>query len=90
MQFSEAYRNSPAGLRNAAALAQPYDKALHKPEALVQDRRALSGMQALKALMRRELTLVQRNSFLYVFKATQVRLNLPSAPAAQVIAGQPI
>ncbi len=29
-------------------------------------------MQALKALMRREATLVQRNSFLYIFKAVQV------------------
>lgn len=31
-----------------------------------------AGMQALKALMRREATLVQRNSFLYIFKAVQV------------------
>ena len=31
-----------------------------------------AGVQALKALLRRELTLVQRNSFLYVFKAVQV------------------
>ena len=29
-------------------------------------------MQALKALMRREATLVHRNSFLYIFKAVQV------------------
>ena len=31
-----------------------------------------AGLQALKALMRREATLVQRNSFLYIFKAVQV------------------
>lgn len=30
------------------------------------------GIQALKALLRREVTLVQRNSFLYIFKAVQV------------------
>lgn len=44
MQFHEEYQNSPAGLRNAAALAQPYDRALHKKEALVHDRRGLSGL----------------------------------------------
>ena len=33
-----------------------------------------AGIQALKALLRREATLVQRNSFLYVFKAVQVSL----------------
>lgn len=33
-----------------------------------------AGVQALKALLRREATLVQRNSFLYVFKAVQVSL----------------
>ena len=43
MQFSKAYQNSPAGRRNAAALAQPFDKALHKKEALVHEKRALSG-----------------------------------------------
>ena len=43
MQLSEAYQNSPAGRRNATALAQPYDKALHKKEALVHEKRALSG-----------------------------------------------
>ncbi|KAL0029477.1 hypothetical protein WJX77_010449 [Trebouxia sp. C0004] len=69
--FSKAFKNSPTGQRNAEALAQPYDKALHKKEALVHTKRSLTGMQALKALMRREATLVQRNSFLYIFKAVQ-------------------
>ena len=43
-QFSEAFRNSPIGQRNAAALAQPYDKAQHKKEALVLDKWSLTGM----------------------------------------------
>lgn len=45
-QFSEAFRNSPAGQRNAAALAEPYDKARHKKEALVHDKWSLSGTPA--------------------------------------------
>ena len=43
-QFSEAFRNSPTGQRNAEAMAQPYDKALHKKEALVHTKRSLTGV----------------------------------------------
>ena len=42
-QFSQAFRNSPTGQRNAAALAQPYDKAQHKKEALVHEKWTLTG-----------------------------------------------
>ena len=43
-QFSEAFKNSPIGQHNAEALAQPYDKALHKKEALVHTKRSLTGV----------------------------------------------
>ena len=43
-QFSEAFQNSPTGQRNAAALAQPYDKARHKKEALVHNKWSLTGL----------------------------------------------
>ncbi len=46
-QFSEAFRNSPTGQRNAEALAQPYDKALHKKEALVHTKRSLTGVESM-------------------------------------------
>ena len=49
-QFSEAFRNSPTGQRNAAALAQPYDKTQHKKEALVHSKRSLTGLPALPLL----------------------------------------
>ena len=34
----------------------------------------MAGKQAFKALMRRELLLMQRNAFVYIFKALQVSL----------------
>ena len=42
-QFGEAFKNSPVGARNAEALAQPFDKALHKKEALIYTNRSLTG-----------------------------------------------
>lgn len=44
-QFSEAFQNSPVGQRNAAALAQPYDKAQHKKEALEHNKWSLTGLR---------------------------------------------
>ena len=34
---------------------------------------AAADMQAFKAMMRRETTLIQRTFFVYIFKAVQVR-----------------
>jgi ABC-type multidrug transport system ATPase subunit len=74
MAFADAFLSYQTGQRNQDALATPFPKEQSGKTALVTRKRALTGAQAFKALMRRELTLVQRNAFVYVFKAVQASI----------------
>ncbi len=42
------------------------------PSAQIKDKFGDTQMQILKATLRREATLIQRNSFIYIFRAVQV------------------
>ena len=71
-RMSDAFKKSKWGLQAADLLAQPYDRSRSHPDALVHTRYALSGFQAFKANLFREVTLVKRNAFVYIFKTAQV------------------
>ncbi|KAK9829075.1 hypothetical protein WJX72_003763 [[Myrmecia] bisecta] len=71
-EFADAFHKFKTGARDAQILATPFDKSAEGArDALVTSRFALGAGPALRACLRRELTLVQRNAFVYVFKAVQ-------------------
>ncbi|KAK9865807.1 hypothetical protein WJX84_001141 [Apatococcus fuscideae] len=72
LEIAEAFQTSKIGQENAARLAQPFQQDERSEAALVRKRYALSGMEELKACLRREWTSVKRTAFIYVFKTAQV------------------
>ncbi|KAF6262509.1 ATP-binding cassette transporter [Scenedesmus sp. NREL 46B-D3] len=70
--FHAAYEASPQGKAMRGALAAPAPQQPPGLDPLVRDRYALSGLSLFKASLRRDWTLVQRNSFIYIFKTVQV------------------
>uniref|UniRef100_A0A383WGZ5 ABC transporter domain-containing protein n=1 Tax=Tetradesmus obliquus TaxID=3088 RepID=A0A383WGZ5_TETOB len=70
--FHAAYEASPQGSAMRAAVAAPAPQQPPRLDPLVRHRYALSGMALFKASLRRDWTLVKRNSFLYIFKTCQV------------------
>lgn len=53
-------------------LSKPYDKTQCHEHALSFNRYSLSKRELLKACIAREFLLMKRNSFIYIFKTTQV------------------
>ena len=53
-------------------LSWPVDKSKYPKNALSFDTYSLSNWELLKACMAREWLLIKRNSFVHVFKSTQV------------------
>ncbi|RWV80731.1 hypothetical protein GW17_00057943, partial [Ensete ventricosum] len=55
-------------------LSVPFDKNKSHPAALTTTRYGVSNKEVLKANIDRELLLMKRNSFVYIFKATQLTI----------------
>lgn len=55
-------------------LSKPYDKSQGSSNALSFSAYSMSKWKLFKACMARELLLVKRNSFVYVFKTAQVSI----------------
>ncbi|PKI43562.1 hypothetical protein CRG98_036054 [Punica granatum] len=55
-------------------LAIPFDKSKSHPAALTTKKYGVSQKELLKACISRELLLMKRNSFVYIFKMTQLTL----------------
>lgn len=53
-------------------LAKPYEKSRSHPAALTTEKYGISNKELLKALVAREILLMKRNSFVYIFKSFQV------------------
>ena len=70
--FSEAFQSSSVGKRITEELADPFDKTKSDPAALTTKKYGIRKVELLKACISRELLLMKRNSFVYVFKLTQV------------------
>jgi len=52
--------------------AHPYDKSKCHPSALAQKKYAVSKLEVTKACFNREVLLIKRHSFLYIFRTFQV------------------
>lgn len=73
-EFAKAYKSFHVGKGVANELSIPYDKSKSHPAALTTSKYGLSKKELLKACMDREILLMKRNSFVYIFKLFQVTL----------------
>lgn len=72
-KFAEAFKSFHVGRAMLNELAVPFDKSKSHPAALTTSKYGVSKKELLKAQIDREILLMKRNSFLYIFKAVQVR-----------------
>ncbi|CBI20978.3 hypothetical protein VitviT2T_004741 [Vitis vinifera] len=73
-EFSEAFQSFHVGRRLGDELAIPFDKAKAHTAALTTKKYGVSKKELLKACISRELLLMKRNSFVYIFKMSQLIL----------------
>ncbi|TKW15301.1 hypothetical protein SEVIR_5G228700v4 [Setaria viridis] len=73
-EFATAFKSFHAGRAIANELAVPFDKSKSHPAALTTTRYGVSGKELLKANIDREILLMKRNSFVYMFRTFQLML----------------
>ncbi|GLJ43783.1 hypothetical protein SUGI_0911510 [Cryptomeria japonica] len=73
-EFAESYNSFHVGQQLADELAVPFDKTRSHPAALVTEKYGLTNKELFKACFSREWLLMKRNSFVYVFKTTQISI----------------
>eukprot|EP00246_Nothoceros_aenigmaticus_P017929 TRINITY_DN90_c0_g2_i1.p1 TRINITY_DN90_c0_g2~~TRINITY_DN90_c0_g2_i1.p1 ORF type:complete len:1193 (+),score=203.08 TRINITY_DN90_c0_g2_i1:284-3580(+) len=72
--FAAAFQKFHVGQKLREELEVPYDKEKSHPAALVKEKYALSNWELFKACFTREVLLLRRNSFIYVFKSVQISI----------------
>ncbi|KAJ4721742.1 Pleiotropic drug resistance ABC transporter [Melia azedarach] len=70
--FSRKFKESSLGKKLDEALSVPYDKSKSHKNAISFSVYSLAKWELFRACMSRELLLMKRNSFIYVFKTTQL------------------
>ncbi|WVZ64594.1 hypothetical protein U9M48_014089 [Paspalum notatum var. saurae] len=73
-EFAEAFQSFHVGEAIRNELAVPFDKSKSHPAALKTSKYGASMKELLKANIDREILLMKRNSFVYIFKAVQLTL----------------
>ncbi|KAF3968871.1 hypothetical protein CMV_007280 [Castanea mollissima] len=71
-EIAEAFKNSRFGRSLQSSLSVPYDKSKSDSSALSKTKYAVSRYGLLVACFERELLLISRHSFLYIFRTCQV------------------
>lgn len=71
-EFAESFQVYHVGKRLGDDLATPYDKSRSHRAALTTQKYGLNRKDLLKACTDREILLMKRNSFVYIFKLIQV------------------
>jgi hypothetical protein len=71
-EFVSAFQSFHTGRAIANELAVPFDKSKSHPAALATTRYGAPGKELLKANIDREILLMKRNSFVYMFRTFQV------------------
>ncbi|PIA39226.1 hypothetical protein AQUCO_02700421v1 [Aquilegia coerulea] len=72
--FRKFFKSFHIGQRISEELETPYDKSRAHPAALVTEKYGLSNKELFKACFSRELMLMKRNSFMYIFKTVQITI----------------
>ncbi|KAG2642850.1 ABC transporter G family member 53-like isoform X2 [Panicum virgatum] len=73
-EFADAFQSFHIGEAIRNELAVPFDKSTSHPAALKTSKYGASMKELLKANINREILLMKRNSFVYIFKAVQLTL----------------
>nr|XP_023910843.1 pleiotropic drug resistance protein 1-like [Quercus suber] len=71
-EFAEAFQSFHVGRSIGDELSVPYDKSKSHPAALTTNKYGVNKKELLKANFSREYLLMKRNSFVYIFKLTQL------------------
>lgn len=70
--IASAFKDFSVGRQLEENLSTPFDKAKSHPAALVKTKYALGKWDLFKACVEREILLIKRNRFLYIFRTAQV------------------
>lgn len=73
-EFVQGFSSFHIGQQIASDLSVPYDKSKMHPAALVTNKYGISNWELFRACFSREWLLMQRNSFIYIFKTTQITI----------------
>ncbi|KAG9158611.1 hypothetical protein Leryth_019216 [Lithospermum erythrorhizon] len=73
-EFAERFGTFHIGQKLVEDLLVPFDRSTTHPAALVTDKNGISNVDIFKACLSREWLLMKRNSFLYIFKTTQITI----------------
>ncbi|XP_071709127.1 pleiotropic drug resistance protein 1-like isoform X13 [Rutidosis leptorrhynchoides] len=71
-EFAESFQSFHVGKRLGDELCTPFDRSKSHPAALTTKKFGVSKRELLKACISREYLLMKRNSFVYIFKMTQL------------------
>ena len=71
-EFAEAFHSFHVGQQVGNDLATSFDKSKSHPAALTTDKYGINKTELLKVVTAREILLMKRNSFVYIFKLFQV------------------
>ncbi|KAH9313294.1 hypothetical protein KI387_028329, partial [Taxus chinensis] len=71
-EFADAFRSFKVGVQLHSELAIPYDKSKSHPAALTTKEYGLGKTELMKACIDREILLMKRSSFIYIFKLFQI------------------
>ncbi|CAL5033830.1 unnamed protein product [Urochloa decumbens] len=71
-EFAQRFKSFHVGQLMQKELKTPFDKSKTHRAALTTTKYGLSSWESLKAVMSREQLLMKRNSFIYIFKVTQL------------------
>lgn len=71
-EFSKAFQSFHVGIKLREELSNPFDKRKSHPTLLTTRKYGVKRMELLKACFSKELLLMKRNSFVYIFKIFQV------------------
>ena len=75
-EFSDAFKSFHIGIKLGDELGIPFDKSKSHRAALTTQKYGVGKRELLKACFSREILLMKRNSFVYIFKLFQVASNL--------------
>ncbi|XP_057969768.1 pleiotropic drug resistance protein 1-like [Malania oleifera] len=71
-EFAEAFQSFHVGKAIGDEFATPFDRTKNHPAALTTTKYGVGMMELFKACLSRELLLKKRNSFIYIFKLSQL------------------
>nr|CAB3497368.1 unnamed protein product [Digitaria exilis] len=71
-EFAEHFKSFHVGQLMQKELQTPFERSKTHPAALTTRKYGLSSWESFKAVMSREQLLMKRNSFIYIFKVTQL------------------